>query len=161
MTEKSMFWGGTTIGDHGPYGADDFAEFMRALFCLNPATQGFLRTPTGAQFFPSVSGLEISIDSGRALVYGTLYELYPFTYLTIVDPGALRYYRVVLRKSWATKDVVLTMLGPTTPGFPPLVQTPGVTWDLSIARLTVPSGGPIQVTNDDRLACAMPSWRGY
>ena len=161
MTEKSMFWGGTTVGDHGPYGADDFAEFLRCIFCMHPATEGLLRTPTGANFFYSLMGLVFGVDSGRALVHGTLYESTTQENLTIVDPGALRYYRVVLRKSWASKNVLLTMLGPTTPGYPPLVQIAGTTWDIPLYRLSVPSGGPISLEADDREYCEVPTRRGY
>lgn len=161
MTETSMFWAGTTIGDHGPYSEDEFSEFMRTMFCTDPATEGYLHVHHpgfNQDLRPTVNELVVMLLTGAALVYGTLYTNSSVEiFSTPADPAHSHYYRLVLRKSWASNTVRAVLLGPDHGSYPALTQTPGTTWEISMARILVAAGGTEGTLTDDRVMCKFPS----
>lgn len=162
MAESSMFWGGVSEGDCGPYDQEQFSEFMMALFCTDPTTQGVIRgmdldnQNLGVGY---AGGGILRVDSGNALVYGTLLHLPGFVDFTVeFNAGHDNYYRVVLRKDWAAKTVRAVLLGPKIGSFPVLTQVAGTIWEISLTRLICNTvADSISGYIDDSTYCVFPS----
>src|SRR5207244_13235688 len=100
----------------------------------------------------SAGQLALTVWGGKALVVGTWYELDDsggaFT-VSIPTPGAATRKDVIcLRKSWANQTVRITRIaGVEGGGNPAMVQTPGVTWDVPLALLSITTGGVITISD--------------
>jgi len=89
------------------------------------------------------------IYSGSALVDGTFYEGDETIYdaITVPGPGDTNYYRVILSKIWATKEIRVDLLGPDTVGYPAITQSDGVQWDIVLFEITIDDGANITMTD--------------
>lgn len=155
MVERSSPWDGTSVGDAigvAPY--DAATEFGAILKLVGPT---YLRTNKGGVCFgegnsllPATVGTSpVTIDTGAAIVHGTVYENTTSTNVAIPTPaGATRIDRVVLRKSWSAQTIRLTRIAGAEGGAAPAItQTIGVTWDIPLCQASITTGGAITLTD--------------
>jgi hypothetical protein len=147
MTQRSWYWGGTSLGDAAlpaPYGApytdDMFSDVFAMLLSMDRTTQGVVPSErTGFDGLLEVTnptGTTISVDTGIALVDGKVFASDANESFTTSGDGT---YYAVVRKSWAAQTARLALVTS-------VVQTDGVTWDLPLATIVV-SGGTHTVTD--------------
>lgn len=147
--ESSLPWGGTLVGDAGPYTDDNWSDTWRKLFMHDRAAEGVL---IGYENELEVTGVAspIGADTGAALVDGKFYENDALIAVAVPAPVVdTRYDRIVLEKDFAAQTVrVVREAGVEGAGVPPaLVQVDGVTWQISLATLSVTVLGVIEVTD--------------
>jgi len=148
MAELSLPWDGTT-GDGGPYGSDDLTETMfRAIF-NSKNNLGVLYGWLNELEVTDGGGLNASVDTGGALVYGYFYESDAVETVALPNNSTVH---VVVRCSWAAQTCRLAQVAA-------LVQNPGVTYDIPLA-LVVTAAGVITLITDQREYCMFSSDRG-
>jgi len=153
MAETSLFWGGTTIGDHGTYTDDQFSDFIARLFHKDRTLEGVLPFYSSALATTNPAGVTIRVAPGAAIVDGKLYESSGNVDHTVAAPGAgFNYYSIVLTKDFAAQTVRQTLLGPSTVAYPAVTQTDGTKWEILVAKVSVSSAGAIVIT-DSRTYC--------
>jgi hypothetical protein len=147
MTQRSWYWGGTSLGDAAlpaPYGApytdDMFSDVFAYIFTPDRTEQGVVRSErtglSGLLEVTNPSGTTIAVDTGIALVDGKLFTSDAAESFNTAGDGT---YYAVVRKSWVAQTARLALVTS-------VVQTDGVTWDLPLARIIV-SGGTHTITN--------------
>lgn len=151
MTEISRPWVGTTTGDAGPYSADQWAQLYRDAFNASDP-DGVILIGSGVAPEPGLSvvpktpaSMQLTVKAGAGLVHGTYYNLDADATVTIGGnaSGQPRIDSVILRKDWALQTIRLAVLQGTpavSPVPPTLTQTAGVTWESSLADVTVANG---------------------
>jgi hypothetical protein len=157
MAELSLFWGGTAVGDAGPYDDDEFSDFIRDLFICDNTVEGVIPNNLSELLVTNPAGLTIRIASGAAIVDGKLYRNTAnkdFTAALPVFPD-VNYYTIVLRKTWATQEVRLAILGPSVVGYPVETSTDIVVWEIFLAKLYVTSAALV-VISDFRVFASVP-----
>lgn len=157
MTERSRFWDGLTTGDatDAPYDASTkYAAVQSSLaHAAGMTNQGGVFPNQLNKLAPTAAGGNASpvlVDTGRALVHGQWYENDASISTAIPTPGgATRIDRLVLRKSWASETVRLTLIAGVEGGSEPaLTQSLGVTWDIPICSISITTGGVITLTDE-------------
>lgn len=155
MTERSRFWGGTTIGDAtvAPYDAEtEFAQVLMSLSEANGITtdRSCVFRDELAKLIVTGAASPVAVGTGRALVYGTWYENDAGVNVAIPTPAAsTRIDRIVLRKDWVAQTVRITRIaGVEGGGAPAITQTAGVTWDMPVAQVSITTGGVITITDE-------------
>jgi len=157
MTQRSLFWEGTVIGDSGPYTQVDMMDrFFRAI--LNATgNRGVLKWWANGM---AVTGdmSPVTVDTGAALVYGMFYNSDEAVSVNIPTPssGNSRYDRIVLRRTWNTQQVRVARVSgvaAASPSIPSLTQTVGSVWEIPLATALISDTGNITLT-DDRTYCA-------
>lgn len=155
MAETSYPWNALPlVGDAviSPYDAENaFAEWMSSLAGLwtgIPYSSGIFQVTLGLLGVTAGVG-QVSVDGGRAIVYGTFYKSTAATLVTIPTPAAsTRIDLIVLRKSWALKTVRVTRIaGVEGSPEPSPVNTPGTEWDMPLGSVSTTTGGVITVTD--------------
>lgn len=150
MTERSYPWGGTVIGDAtlAPYSDDEWSDLWSLMFQQDRTSQGVLFNWLN-ELAVSGTATPVLVASGAALVDGKLYESDGAIAVAIPTPsGATRIDRIVLRKDWALQTVRVTRIaGVEGGGAPSVTQTDGITWDISLATVSITTGGAITVTD--------------
>ena len=153
--ERSMVWTGTSVGDHGPYSADDWTDAWALFFLYDKATEGIIPTAdsefSGKLAVTNSPTTTLTMTNGAALVDGNLYwNLSSKTISSgLAGPGSgTNYWRVVLRKNRTAQTVRVTLLGPETGGYPALTQSASGYWDLPLYRLAITSAGAATLTDD-------------
>lgn len=155
MTETSRFWDGTVVGDATTAPYDSHTEFAKV---LNSASTQARKVNNGGVCFGELNELvctgiasPVSVDTGRAFVYGTWYENDASVSVAVATPGgATRIDRIVLRKSWAAQTVRITLIaGGEGTGVPPAItQTAGTTWDIPLYQVSITVGGVITLIDE-------------
>ncbi len=152
MTERSFYWGGTSIGDatDSPYDNDEFSDIWRKLFTVDRTLQGIIEGYENELAVTNPSGLIIAIDTGAALVDGKFYESDAFRNFSRSAPAVLtRIDRIVLRKSWASQTVRLVVrVGTEGGGVPNLIQNDGTLWEIPIAQVSITTGSVVTITDE-------------
>lgn len=154
MAESSIFWTTNGTGDGGAnYTESQLVAWLRRTFIRDVTTQGVL---AGYANGLAVSGTAtpVSVATGAGMVYGFPYESTGVETVTIPTPSvSTRIDRIVLRASWAAQTVRIARVAGVEGGSAPaLTQTAGTTWEISLAQLSVTTGGVITVT-DQRSYC--------
>ncbi len=159
MTEKSYVWGGIVVGDatESPYDDDEWSDLWRKLFTRDRTTQGVIDGYEGQLVVSNPAGNTIRVPSGAGIVDGKFYENTADIDNILATPAALtRVDRFVLRKTWATQEVRVTVItGVEGAGVPSLVQIDGTTWDIPLAAVSITTGDAITIT-DERSFCRTP-----
>lgn len=155
MTQTSMFWPTSGVGDGVPtgYDADHWQWLWRMLWTNDPTTQGVSKGYLGELEVTNPAGVTLHIASGGALVYGFPYRNTSAVDLWLTTPIInTTGWRLVLRADWETQKVRLVLLQSADGfiGIPALTQTVGVRWDLPIAEGFV-SVVPAVTIGDDRI----------
>lgn len=142
MTERSRFWDGSTTGDAVSITDNELMDrFFRAI--LNgTGNQGVLKGWTNELEVTDGGGLNASINTGAAILYGGFYESTAVE--TVACPNNSTVH-VVVRRDWATPQSRLTQVAA-------LVQTPDTTYDIPLAEVTTVAGA-ITLITDERDLC--------
>lgn len=144
MTERSRFWDGNTTGDAVDIDTSEFMDrFWRAI--LNgTGNEGVLNNWLNELEVTDGGGLNASIDTGGAVIYGLFYE--NDSAATVALPNNATVV-VVVRRDWAAQTARLTHDAGAG-----LVQNPGVTYDIPLATVTT-AAGVITLVVDNRDFC--------
>lgn len=151
MSEHSMLWNGTSVGDAGaasysaPY---DFDTELALIFSSLTGAEGVIDhggvfRDALNKYAPTFSVNQITVDTGLGLSYGNWH--YNDAALNIAIPAAAsgtRIDRIVLRKDWTTQTVRLTRVAGTIgAGVPAITQSVGSTWDVPLFQVQITIGG--------------------
>lgn len=157
MTEKSYFWNGNSVGDavNAPYTIDAIHEIFNQIFCSKMTSEGVIKGYANGLQGTNPSGLNISINTGAAIVYGRFYENDAAIASTVTAPGAgFNYYTYVLRLTGgATQTIRVVRLGPSTTDYPTVTQSaptfpdPPSTWEIELFRVRVSSASAVVMTD--------------
>lgn len=155
MAETSAPWNGTTVGDASiaPYDAmSEWASYWRSLTGAAgiPTNMGGVCPSELNELACTGTATPVSVNTGRALAYGTWYQSDAAVTVAIATPAvSTRIDRIVLRKSWAAQTVRITRIaGVEGGGAPALTQTAGVTWDTPLCQASITTSGVITVTDE-------------
>jgi hypothetical protein len=150
MAETSIFWATGSTGD----GASEYTQaqlvgWLRRTFLKDNTAQGVL---PGYANELAVSGASspLTIATGAALVYGFPYEADASVSLAVPTPSSgTTGHRVVLRANWTAQTVRVALVSSPegTADIPALTQTPNTTWEISLATLTITTGGVITLAD--------------
>jgi len=157
MAQISYYWGGTITGDatEAPYSDDEFSDIWRKLFTRDRTYQGVIGGGLNELEVTNPAGNTARVASGRALVDGKFYENDASVDFAIPN-GA---YSLVVRKTWATQQVRLAMIGPAGVGYPALTQVDGVTWEIRLADISAAAGAITSVYDRRRFIMRGPARR--
>ena len=162
MTEKSYFWttDGTGDGTDAGYTQAEVARFWRVLFATDNATMAPLK---GVLNELEVTGVAspVSMNTGYAVADGFGYYNDAALDIAVATPVVgTTGHRVVLEVDWTaqTARAVLLSSADGTADIPAVTQSAGSEWEISLATLTITTGGTIVVT-DDRTFCEFASYR--
>lgn len=157
MTERSMFWDGTVLGDCGPYSTADMHDLMFRSVLNGTGNRGVL---LGWLDELGVSGTStpLTIASGGGVIYGLFYENDDAVSVAVGTPssGTSRYDRIVVRRDWSAQTARITRVTGTaaiSPAIPALTQTAGAIYEIPLATILVDDAGTITIT-DDREYCS-------
>jgi hypothetical protein len=152
LAEFSMLWTTGTSGDGtSTYTQTQTTDAFRDLFVSdNYASEGVLLGNAGELAVTGTS-TPVSVASGAAVVYGFFYRNTAAVTFAISTPVVgTTAHRIVLRADYSAKTVRLAKLSATdgvnTP--PALTQIANTTWEISLATLSITTGGVITVTNN-------------
>lgn len=150
MTEKSMIWAAPSVGDGASaYTSDEFIRMMRSLF--NRGSNAGVLVGVDNALAVSGSSSPLSVATGAALVAGLYYWNDAAVNVTVSTPsGGTTGHRVILRADWSARTVriVLKSSPDGTATLPALTQTIGTTYEISLAGLTITTGGAISLTDE-------------
>ena len=162
MAQVSQFWGGSTIGDSGPFSFDQYNRPFRVLVSNGSADAGiavrYLNQLAGTTTGLRANGANIL--SGAALVRGIWYTSTATINhaLPAVGSGMERTDLIVLRASWSTQTVrQVRLVGDEYPlgsgNVPPaLTQTDYVTWEIPLFEVNVTTGNDVTLTDRRRFS---------
>ena len=162
MAQVSQFWGGTTIGDTGPYSIDQYNHPFHTLVSNGSADAGiavrYLNQLAGTTTGLRANG--VNILSGAALVRGIWYTSTATINhaLPAVGSGMERTDLIVLRASWSDQTVRQVRLVGTeyilgSPNVPPaLTQTDYVTWEIPLFEVNVTTGNDVSLGDRRRFS---------
>ena len=152
MAENSILWTTGTSGDGtSTYTQTQTTDAFRDLFVSdNYATQGVL-VGNGGELAVTGTSTPVAVASGAAVVYGFLYRNTAAVTFAVATPVVgTTAHRIVLRADYSARTVRLAKLSATdgvnTP--PAVTQIANTTWEISIATLSITTGGVITVTMD-------------
>ncbi len=180
MTQRSMFWDGSSLGDaqaltviasdgigwrmaNAAYVSPWVDRMSRALW-NGSGNRGVLYGYAN-ELAVTGAATPIQVDTGAGMIYGLFYENTAASNKVIATPlYDTRYDRIVVRRDWATQEARITVLsGIEGSGIPALTQSPAPSgsgiYDIPLATLEVTTAGAITVT-DDREYCAFPTGFG-
>jgi len=148
LAEHSSFWTTNATGDGSAYTQAQLAAMWKRLF--TPSGYGVL---FGYANELAVSGTSspISVATGAAVVQGFMYENDAAKSVTVPTPAiGTTGHRVVLRVDWSaqTVRVVLKSSSDGVATLPALTQTINTVYEISLAGLTITTGGVITLTDE-------------
>lgn len=154
MTENSIFWSTTDVGD-GPaagFSSSNIFEVYRSLLTGSVgANYGGVSPDYLNELAVSGATSPVSVATGAALVYGIPYFNSASVNVTVPTPASsTRIDRIVLRADWSAQTVRITRVAGIegAGSAPALAQSAGVTWDIPLARVTITTAGSITLTDD-------------
>ncbi len=150
MAESSIFWTTGSTGDGAsPYTQAQIFAWLLRTFVNAPATEGILKGYAN-ELAPSGTASPVAIATGAAMVYGIPYENTAVVNVAVPTPViGTTGRRIVLRASWAAQTVRVVLLSSSdgVAAIPAATQTPGTTYDHTLATLTITTGGVITLTD--------------
>lgn len=161
MTEDSWWWttDGTGDGTNTGYTQAEVAQFYRYLFTSDPTTQCVVPGVLN-ELAPAGVASPVTIDTGYGICDGMAYKNDASLNVAVATPVVgTTGHRVVLEAKWgATQEVRVALLSSAdgTPDIPACTQTSGTEYEVSLATLTITTGGTITLT-DDRGYCEFSS----
>lgn len=153
MTESSWFWDGVVTGDAGfaPYSEIEWSRVTKKLYSRTD-NQGAIKDTLNDLEVTTSGTNSVSINTGRALVKGWLYENSESTSLAIPTPVSNpRIDRIVIRKSQVLQNVRATRIAGTenaSPTAPALTQVEDTDWDIPLVQARIETSGAITLTNE-------------
>lgn len=156
MAEESRPWAGTTLGDAGPYSADDWDDVWGILFGSEAApfnNQGVIGDWLNELEVTDGGANIADVDTGAALAHGKFYRNTAIVNLAIPNSvGAWREDLVCLRSSWAAQTIrIYRHANPADGvGYPAPTQTDGSCWEIPLAAVRINNAGAITLITDLR-----------
>lgn len=151
MAEKSLMWTTGAAGDGASaYTMAEVIRWLRQTFLSDNANEGVLKNYQNELEVTGVA-TPVQVDTGAAYVYGFPYWNTAAVNVVIPTPVvSTRIDRIVLQASWAAQTVrIARVAGVEGAGAAPaLTQTDGVTWEISLAQVSVTTGAVITVTDE-------------
>lgn len=160
MAQESGFWptNGTGDGLSGGYASEQWQALLAALFVTDQAaTQGVLRGYFN-ELAVTGSASPVAVASGGGIVNGLWYRNTASINLSVPTPSVgTTGHRVVLQADYSPQTVRVVLLSSAdgNGSFPALTQS-GLRWEISLATLSITTGGAITVT-DTRSFCQFAS----
>lgn len=153
MAQDSMFWTTNNIGDGVEYTQEQWIALWRDLHLYDPATEGIV-PGVGSEYEVTGVASPVTVGSGRGIVYGfpcrsTASEEVAIPTPVIDTTG----HRIVLRADWddvtlaQTVQIALVSSSDGVAAPPAVTQVDGDVWEISLATLTITTGGVIAVTD--------------
>ena len=160
MTQISRPWGGTTVGDAGPYTHLNWTQIWQYfLGSLADADTGILSNILNELLATGVAS-PVTVNTGVALVNGTFYINDAAEGVLVPIPaGAQRIDRIVLRKDFAAQTVRIHRLVGIEGGVAPALTQDTTYWDMPLFQATVafPGGAITLVDQRERMNTRIPS----
>jgi len=161
MAESSRFWNTNDVGDGATagFGKSLIAAWIQKIFARGGS--GVLRG-VGSDLAVSGSSSPLAVAAGAALVDGLYYENTAALNLTVTTPVVgTTGGRVILRANHSAQTVRAAILlsADGTADLPALTQTPGTTYEISLASFTITTGGTITLTDTRTWTIFSNSWR--
>jgi hypothetical protein len=157
MTERSMFWETNDTGD-GPaagYSQQRLYEWlMKVVTPIDETTEGTLKNVEN-ELAVTGTATPLTIAEGAAQVHGFFYEnTAPVTKAVASPVIGTTGGRVVLEADWTlqTVRIAVNVSADGVAAIPALTQTPGTTWEISLATFTITTGGVITLTDTRQFA---------
>ena len=152
MAEDSMLWttSGTGDGPAGGFTQQNWLDMHRYIFSPDVEGTQFILPRKGNKLAPTAGASSVNIDTGAAFVYGFFYKNTASVNVAITTPTlGTTGIRVVLRASWAAQTVRATVIRNSdgVAAVPGATQTPGTTYDVTIATGTITTGGVVTLTD--------------
>lgn len=149
-----MLWGAPTSGDGASaYTEDETTRLFRAVF--GALGKGGVILGYDNELAVSGTASPVAVNTGAAFVYGYFYWNTASVNVNVPTPViGTTLHKIVLRASWASKTVRLAIISGSdgSPVPPSETQTPGVTYEITLANISITTGGVITVT-DSRSFC--------
>jgi hypothetical protein len=149
MAERSMYWDGASYNGNV---LDDVFEYM-----LTAGLAGKSGVFRGVGNMLAVSGVAtpVLVRDGAACVKGKIYTNGSDINIAVASPAAAtRIDRIILRATFAGAPGTVTcvrLAGTEGTGLPPvLTQVDGTTWEISLAQVSITTGGVITVISERR-----------
>lgn len=157
MTQRSWPWPGTTVGDAGPYSADEWDDMFEMRFGSGAApfnNMGVLpRWANELEVTDPVVANRVDVDTGAAIVHGKHYDNDAVVNVFVATSvGAWREDLICLRAVWALEYVQIARHSNPADGvaYPAPTQTDGVTWEIPLAAVRIDNAGVILSVTDLR-----------
>ena len=150
MAEKSLMWTTGATGDGATaYTQAEVIRWLRQTFLGDDTAEGVNK---GYENGLEVTGVAtpVQVDTGAAYVFGFPYWNTVAVDVAVATPAvSTRIDRLVLRAGWAAQTVRIALLGGAEgAGVPPApTQNDGVTWEITLALVSITTGGTITVTD--------------
>lgn len=165
MTQRSLFWDGTALGDCGPYTSAHFHDqLLRSLTGCTGDRGVLLNWLNGLEVTGTTSPL--SVNTGAAVVYGTFFESDAPVSVTVSTPGTSGYSRydvIVVRRDVALQTARIARVAGTSgvaPTVPTLTQDAAGVYEIPLATILVDDAGNITVTDARDYATFSTAWTG-
>lgn len=159
MTQDSRPWQGTTIGDAGPFSANEWQTTWEQSHNAVNNRGVLLGVDEELQITQTtVASNQIVVNTGAAIVQGIWYYNDADVNLSIAAnaSGSTRIDVIVLEANWTNQTVrAAKVQGTPGSGVPALTQTSGVLWQMPLAYVTAVSGF-VTITNAN-----ITDWREY
>jgi len=144
MTEFSMPWSGSSLGDCGPYTDDQWTDMQRKIFQNDRRKDGVILGYGNNLEVINSTLTTMIVKSGAALVDGKFYENTGNVSLPIVFHVG-DFYAIGLSKDFLTQEVRAFITGPSIVDGLPITQTDGVKWEIKLAEIEMVAGPKIYV----------------
>ena len=153
MTEQSYGWA-DGIGDGGPYSADQLRDVWKMLAARDEVSRGVVPGMLNHLLITSSGNNTILMDTGYAIVDGTIYKNDASLSQTTASPAVGTTGRMaVLQKTWGSTQTVRGAIISSADGtatIPTVTQTDGTLWEIPLASFTITTGGVIAAVTDLR-----------
>lgn len=150
MALQSIFWTTNGTGDGAAaYTQAQVTEWLRKFLLADPAGEGVI-PGVGGDLAVTGTSSPVAVAAGAALVYGFPAWSSASENVTVPTPViGTTGHRIVLRANWSAQTVRVERISSSdgVAAFPALTQTAGTTWEISLATLTITTGGIITVTD--------------
>jgi len=150
MTSKSMPWTTNNTGD-GPtagYATDRWQEMLRTLSVTDP-TLYYVAANRLNEYAVSGSSSPVTVQSGEGFVNGR--HVLDDASQTVAVPTptvSTRIDRIILRSDGTAQTVRVTRLAGVEGGSAPTLTQNSTTYEVSLARVSITTGGVITVTDE-------------
>lgn len=151
MAEKSAFWttSGTGDGPAGLYAQDRMQDVMRTLSATDP-TLYYVAPARLNELAVTGSSSPVAMNTGEAFVNGRHYLNDASLNITIPTPTtSTRIDRVILRSDGTAQTVrAVRLAGTEGSGSPPTLTQNSTTYEVSLYRVSITTGGVITLTDE-------------
>lgn len=162
MTQRSLFWDGSVLGDCGPYTSAHFHDqLLRSITGCTGDRGVLLNWLNGLEVTGSAS--PVNVASGAAIVYGTFFETDAAVSVSVTTPasGLSRYDVIVVRRDLSTQTARIgkvTGTAAVVPTVPTLTQSAVGTYEIPLATILITDTGVITVSDARQYATYSSAW---